>query len=187
MKASICRRSFFVGRPVPRARSTKPLIRLISRISYCFWVGDVLIDFGNQLGSYAALDRFENLEGVGDGRFAHIDYLARFDAAGGFHVDATHRHASVLACVSSYRAGLEYASRPQPFVYPRCVTHFFPSLLYWFMVMSIPARTKLLIISTAVSMAGWSCFMSSSEYRPSTQSICAPRGKSLPIPMRRRA
>ena len=60
------------------------------------WVGDILIDFGNQLGSYAALDRLENLEGIGDGRFAHIDYLARLDAAGGFHVDATHRHANRL-------------------------------------------------------------------------------------------
>ena len=34
-KASICRRSFFVGRPVPRALSTNPLIRLISSSSYC--------------------------------------------------------------------------------------------------------------------------------------------------------
>ena len=35
-KASMARRSFFVGRPVPRARSTKPLMRLISSSSYCF-------------------------------------------------------------------------------------------------------------------------------------------------------
>lgn len=31
---------------------------------------------------------------------------------------------------------------------------FFPCWLNWFMVMSMPARTKLLMISTAVSMAG---------------------------------
>ena len=35
-KASRARRSFFVGRPVPRALSTNPLIRLISSSSYCF-------------------------------------------------------------------------------------------------------------------------------------------------------
>ena len=34
-KRSISRRSFLVGRPVPRARSVNPLILLISRISYC--------------------------------------------------------------------------------------------------------------------------------------------------------
>ena len=35
-------------------------------------------------------------------------------------------------------------------------------LLYWFIVMSTPASTKLLIISHAVSMAGARAFISSS-------------------------
>ncbi len=39
VKASIARRSFLVGRPVPRARSTKPLMRVISSSSY--WSGGV--------------------------------------------------------------------------------------------------------------------------------------------------
>ena len=39
IKASRARRSFFVGRPVPRARSTNPLIRFISNNSY--WLESV--------------------------------------------------------------------------------------------------------------------------------------------------
>lgn len=35
LNSSSARRSFLVGRPVPRALSTKPLIRLISSNSYC--------------------------------------------------------------------------------------------------------------------------------------------------------
>ena len=68
-----------------------------------------------------------------------------------------------------------------------CHCHFLPSLLNWFIVISMPASTKLLIISQAVSILGCRVFISSSSYLPSTQSTCMPRGKSLPMPIRRRA
>ena len=48
------RRSFLVGRPVPRARSTKPLILLISSNSYCSGV----VTFSRISGTNLAPIRF---------------------------------------------------------------------------------------------------------------------------------
>lgn len=85
-------------------------------------VGDVFIDLGQQLGSHALLDGFQNAEGIGHWRLAHADHFALFQQTGGFDRDIVHRYAAVLAGVGGNAAGLENAGCPEPFVYA-CFVH----------------------------------------------------------------
>ena len=98
----------------------------------------------------------EHLERVGDRGFLYAHHIATFNDEGGFTGYAAYSYSAVLAGIGSNAASLVNAGCPKPLVYSCRFFHdyFFPSLLYWFMVISIPANTKLLMISTPRSMAG---------------------------------
>ena len=79
-------------------------------------VGYILVDFRNQLGTYALLDGFQHAKRVSDGGLLHTHHFARLDVSAGFHVDSIDGDAPVFDGVYGDGTRLEDARRPQPFV-----------------------------------------------------------------------
>ena len=85
---------------------------------------DVLQHFRYELGANASFNGLKNTEAVGDGGFANIHHIARFNHAAGLERGTAHAHLPFLASGSSDGTRLEDACCPKPFVYSCFCVHF---------------------------------------------------------------
>ena len=115
-KSSSARRSFFVGRPVPRARSMNPLIRFISSNSYCS--GGVMFSktSGSSFGADSFLDGLEHAKRVGDGRFFYSHLITYFNGSRWFSQCTVDGDSSVFTSVGGQCARFVDACCPKPLV-----------------------------------------------------------------------
>ena len=111
---SSSRRSFLVGRPVPRSRKTK----IVSRVELVQFLlrGDVQTIGRHVLGRLAARHQVEHLVLIDHGHPLHGDHVADAHLARGFARRAAHRHAVGADRLGGVAARLEDAHRPQIFV-----------------------------------------------------------------------
>ena len=165
MKSSILLLSFFVVRPVPLAWVTTPPIRFSSSISYCYGGVTVSIYSGTSLVPILLSERLRTLK----------EYVT-----GGFLTSITSPTFIILEALT-----LVPPMETRPFLqastaivlllkiltahsHLSILTSFIYLLLYGFIVIWIPARQKLLIISAAFFSFSESAASSSLLKLPST-------------------
>ena len=100
LKSSSARRSFFVGRPVPRWRSMNPDMRVISRISYCLASVTFSYTSGNIFAPTRCSMQLRMRKEYVTGDFLTCTTSPHFTVREGFAADA------LMACEPSVPTGL---------------------------------------------------------------------------------